>query len=121
MKPRRQSSAEAPTPRLFPLRKRNRRWLLLVLVLQLVELPVDAALGQQLLVRADLAHLALMHHDDLVGALHGTEAVGDDDRGAAFHHAAERIADAELGLGIDAGGGFVEDEDLGIVRLCPRK
>ena len=38
------------------------------------------------------------------------------DGGAAFDHAAERFADAELGFGIDAGGGFVEDEDARVVR-----
>ena len=106
----RSSNAEA-----LAVRKRRYRQLL-VLVLQLVELPVDAAMGQQLLVRADLADLALVHHDDLVGALNGAEAVGDHDRGAAFDHAGQRVAHAEFGFGVDARGGFVEDEDLGIVR-----
>src|SRR5262249_41657799 len=46
---------------------------LLVFVLELVELPVDAAVGEQLLVAADLAHLAFVHDDDLVGALDGGE------------------------------------------------
>src|SRR5208283_4216361 len=41
----------------------------LVLVLKLVELPIDTAIGQQLLVRTDFAHLAFVHHDDLAGAL----------------------------------------------------
>src|SRR5512142_2046784 len=49
----------------------------LVLVLELVELVVDAALGEQLLVRAHFSNLALVHDDDLVGALHGREAVRD--------------------------------------------
>src|SRR5450631_2991394 len=38
----------------------------LVLVLKLVELPVDASIGQQLLVGTDLADFALVHHHDLV-------------------------------------------------------
>src|SRR6185369_7454916 len=41
----------------------------LVFVLQLVKLVVNTAVGEQLLVRADLAHLAFMHNDDLVGSL----------------------------------------------------
>lgn len=41
----------------------------LILVLQLVELVVDAALGEKLLVRAHFAHLSLVHNDDLVGPL----------------------------------------------------
>ena len=71
--------------------------------------------------RSDLAHLALVHDDDFVGALNGAQAMGDDDRGAAFHHAGERLADPELGLGVHARGGLVEDEDLGIVRQRARK
>src|SRR5579872_2673177 len=42
----------------------------LVLVLQLIKLPVNAALGQQLLVAAHFAQFALMHDQDLVRALH---------------------------------------------------
>ncbi len=88
---------------------------LLILVLELVELPVKAALGQQLLVRAHLAQLALVHDQDGIGALHGGEAVGDQHAGAAFDHALQCAANAQLGVGIDAGGGLVEDEDARIV------
>ena len=61
--------------------------------------------------RAVLAELAFVHDEDGVRALHGGEAVRDDDRGAAGNHAVERGADADLGLGVDGGSGFVEDED----------
>ena len=43
------------------------------------------------------------------------EAVGDQDAGPAFDHALQRAADAQFGVGIDAGGGLVEDEDAGVV------
>jgi len=43
----------------------------LVLVLELVELPIEATLQEQLLVRAHLAELAFVHDQDGVGALHG--------------------------------------------------
>ena len=49
----------------------------LVFVLELVELPVEAAVGEELLVGALLAELALVHDEDGVGALDGREAVGD--------------------------------------------
>jgi len=65
----------------------------LVAVLELVELPVEAALGEELLVRAALAELALVHHEDGVGALNGREAVRDEDGGAACDHAGERETD----------------------------
>jgi hypothetical protein len=73
----------------------------LVLVLEAVELPVDAAVREELLVRAVLTELAFVHDEDGVGALHGGEAVCDDDRGAAGYHAVERGADADLGVGVD--------------------
>ena len=41
----------------------------LIFVLQLVELVVNAALGQQLLMRSNFAQLALVHDDDFIGAL----------------------------------------------------
>ncbi len=97
-------------------RGRPRHIDLLIFVLQLVELVVDAALGQEFLMRAHFADLSLVHNDDFVSALHCREAVGDDQRGAAFDHAIEGVADFEFRLRVHAGGGFVEDQDFGIVR-----
>jgi len=36
----------------------------------------------------DLAHLAFVHHDDLVGPLNWWKTMGDDHGGAALHHCA---------------------------------
>ena len=44
---------------------------LLVLVLELVELPVEATVREQLLVGAAFAEVALVHDEDGVGALDG--------------------------------------------------
>ena len=88
----------------------------LILVLQLVELVVDSAIRQQFLMSAHFADLAFVHDDDLVGTLDGREAVGNDQRGASFDHAAERVAHFEFGFGIDARSGFVEDQNLRLVR-----
>ena len=71
---------------------------------------------EQLLVRAVLAQLAFVHDEDGVGALDGAEAVRDEHAGAAGDHALKRRADAEFGFGVDGAGGFVEDEDAGLVR-----
>src|SRR4029077_8224599 len=51
-------------------RRRPRRQLL-ILILQLIELVINPALGQQLLVRSHFTDLAFVHHDNLVGALDG--------------------------------------------------
>src|SRR5271169_412658 len=71
---------------------------LLILILQLVELVVNSALGQQLLVRSHFADLPFVHHDDLVGTLDGRQPVRDDQRRSPFHHVVERVAHTELGL-----------------------
>src|SRR5579863_9531073 len=88
----------------------------LIFVLQLIELVVNTTLGQQLLMRTHLADLTFVHHDNLIGALYGRKPVGDDYRRAAFDHAAEGIAHFEFCFGIYAGCGFVEDQNLRIVR-----
>ena len=40
-----------------------------VCILELVEFPVKSVMRQQFLVRAALSYLAVMQHDDLIGAL----------------------------------------------------
>lgn len=42
--------------------------------------------------------------------------MGDDERGAAAEETVEGVANLQLGLGIDAGGGFVEYKEARIVR-----
>jgi hypothetical protein len=89
---------------------------LLLFVLELVEAVVDAALGEEFLVRALFAEAAFVEDEDTVGVLNGAEAMRDDERGSAAEQAVEGVADLQLSLGIDAGGGFVQDEEARIVR-----
>src|SRR5262249_38043669 len=91
----------------------------LVLVLELIELPVDAALRQEVLGGAALPQTALVHDPGAVCALNRGEAVCDHDRGAALDHAIERVADAEFGFSIDAGCGFVQNEVARVVGQGP--
>src|SRR5579863_10208424 len=70
----------------------------LVLVLKLVELPVEPALREQLLMRAHLAELALVHHQYAFSPLHGGEPVRDENAGAAFHHALQCTPYAQLSV-----------------------
>src|ERR1019366_1306004 len=93
----------------------------LILILQLVKLVVNPALGQQLLVRSHLADLAFVHHDDLVGALDGRESVRDDQRRSPFHHAVERVAYPELGLRIHARSCFIQNQNLRTMRQRARE
>src|SRR5947209_1320615 len=87
----------------------------LLFVLELVEPVVDAALGQELLVRALLAKAAFVKDEDAVGMLNGAEAMRDHQRGAAAEQAVQGVANLELGSGVNAGGSFVQDEEARIV------
>ena len=51
---------------------------------------------------------------DLFGAANGRESMGDDERGAAAHQVAQPFLDQGLGFGIEAGRGFVENQDARI-------
>src|SRR5882762_9152722 len=89
---------------------------LLLFVLELVEAVVNAALGEEFLVRALFAEAALVEDENTVGMLNRAETMRDDQRGAAAEQAVEGIADLQLGLGIHARSSFVKDEEARIVR-----
>jgi hypothetical protein len=55
-----------------------------------------------LLVAAHLSELPFVHNEDSIGALHSGETVRDEDARAAFNHAIERAADAQLGIRVNA-------------------
>ena len=82
---------------------------LLVFILQLIQFVIKPALGQQLLVRADLANSPFVHDDDLVAALDCGKPVRDDDGRPAFHQAVDGFANLKLGFGIDARGRLIEN------------
>ena len=63
---------------------------------------------------ATLDDAAVFNDQDLVRAANGGEAVRDDEGGAAAHQVGEALLNQGFGFGIEAGGGFVKDEDAGI-------
>ena len=76
--------------------------------------PVERAAFQQLVVRADIDHFALAQYDHFVRPADLGEAVGDEDRGAAFQHAADGSLNLVLGLAVDRAGRVVDDQDCRI-------
>ena len=60
---------------------------------------------------AALDDLALVEHDDLVGADDGREPVRDHQRGAAARDALERVLDFLLGVAVERRGRLVEHQD----------
>ena len=60
---------------------------------------------------AGLDDAALVHHHDTVGALHGGEAVGNDERGAVLHQLFQRGLHQAFAFRVERRGGFVEQQD----------
>ena len=79
--------------------------------MDVVDLAVETALAQQLVVPAALDDAAALQHQDLVGRLHGAQPLGDDEGRAALHELRQRLLDQVLRLRVHARGGVVEDED----------
>lgn len=57
-------------------------------------------------------HLPVVHDQDAVTVEHGGDAVGDDQHRAAPEGFADRVLDQGIGLQVDRGRGFVDEEDL---------
>src|SRR5439155_23465826 len=91
------------------------------LELLLEELPavhrgVQAVPLEELEVRPALGDDAVVEDEDLVGVLHGRDAVRDDDARALAHHAAQALQDLGFGVRVDRGERVVADEDARILR-----
>src|SRR5262245_55619154 len=89
--------------------------------LEPVEPRVDTVLREQLGVRALLAELALVEHENAVGVEDRAQAVRDHERGAALQEPAERGLDLALGLDVHTRGGLVQDQDARIVMKRARE
>ena len=57
-----------------------------------------------------------IHHQDAVAGQHGREAVRDDERGAPLHQALERGLHQRLALGVERGGGLVEQQQRRVAQ-----
>jgi hypothetical protein len=76
-----------------------------------VQLGIQAARGQELVMGSVFADLALVDDQDLVGLADGGQPVRDNQRGAAGQRGFERPLNGQLGLGVQVGGGLVQDDD----------
>ena len=74
------------------------------------ELGIKAAAGQQFVVCAAFDHLTLIQRDDLVGAAHGGEPMGNHQRGAVGHQRFKGLAHRLLVYGIKMGRRFIQDQ-----------
>ena len=85
----------------------------------IIEVGVEAALGEELIVAALLHNVAVPHDENQIRVLNGGEAVGDDEAGAAFHQIGHGLLDEVLGAGIHGGGGLVQNQNLVVGQNGP--
>ena len=70
---------------------------------------------KQLLVIALLHDLTLTQQDNIICVLNGGKTVGNDEHGADIFHLLQGVLNKDLRLGVDVGGGFVEDHHRRLV------
>src|SRR6266567_351593 len=76
-----------------------------------VQIVVSAVCGIKLRVCAALDDLPLFHDHDLVGPANRRKAVRDHERGTPLHQVRKALLDHLLRFGVEAGCGFIEDQD----------
>jgi ribonuclease G len=79
---------------------------------------IQAVHGHEFLVAALFGDAALFHDHDAVRMLDGGQPVGNDQGGAPRHQALESLLDQALGLGVQRGRGFVQDQDRCVLVEC---
>jgi hypothetical protein len=84
--------------------------------LQLGETGIEAALTQQLGVRAFLDDAALVHDQDAAGLLDRGQAMGDDEGRAPAHDALERRLHEALAFSVEGAGGLIEQQNRRIAQ-----
>ena len=85
--------------------------MLILNLLHIMQFLIVAVNIQQFVMGAALYDAPLVDDADLVGILDGREAVGDGYRRAGLHQPLKGILHESFTLGVEGGGGFVEDED----------
>jgi hypothetical protein len=81
-----------------------------------VELCIQTACLDQLLVATSLHYAALIDHQYLVRIPDRREPVGDDERGAPGKHGLERSLQGGFRFRIKVGGSFVQNDDVGCLE-----
>src|SRR6185312_17535428 len=92
----------------------NRRTGLLISQLQAVERRVTPVLAQKLVVTSRFRHGPVLDDEDAMGVDHGVQAVRNLDRRSPAAKTLDRALHLPLGLGIERGGGLVEQDDLSV-------
>lgn len=89
---------------------------MLAQTLQVDQLKVPTALGDQLAMRAVLHDSALVEDVDHIGFLDGRQPVRDGDGGPTAGRSIQSGLHHLFGFGVQGAGGFVQEEDLGVAE-----
>ena len=90
-----------------------------LLFLGLIEFIVLALFGDECLMVSGFNEAAVVEDVDAVGVSYGGEAVGDDDGGPVFGQIVQSSLHCFFCLGIQGGGGFIEDNHGRILEEYP--
>ncbi len=85
-----------------------------------VKIVVKTFFLQQFLVFTTFHDLTSVDHQQKIRISNGAQAMRDHKGGAPPEQFLERFLDEPLGAGIHAGGGFIQDENAGIIESSPR-
>src|SRR5580704_18720743 len=84
---------------------------LLVCELHPIQSRIDAGVCDQLFVRSGLHDMALMEDNDAIRGPNRRQSVRDDQRRSAANHLLQGSLESSLGVGVDAGGCLIEDQE----------
>ena len=84
-----------------------------------MDFAVDFAARHQLVVGTGVRDLSVLQHDDQVGVLHGSHALGDNQLGRFGDEGAETRADLRVRPGVHRAGAVVENQDLRLFQQRP--
>lgn len=81
---------------------------------------IDAFLFQKFIMGTLFFDLLFIKDNDLIRFLNSGEPVGDDDGSPALDQFPKRILDEHFRMGIKGAGGFVENQDFGVLQYGSR-
>ena len=104
-----------------PLRGVNGRSALDLLAFELaqIQMVIEAAPIQKILVRALFDDLTIVDDQHLVGIADGAQPMGDHKAGPSFHQPQKGRLDPDLGAAVDAAGRLIQDQDARIGKDGP--
>src|SRR5439155_17645410 len=91
----------------------------LVLVLKLVQLPVNSLELEQFLVSSHFPNPPAMQDDDAIGFLNGRKAMGNDDACPSHHELLNGVPYEQLGFRVDARRCLIQHENPGVKGQSP--